>query len=162
MTRTYPTKLKLLLVSAFVECAIAFACTCLFLYRFFGDLITRVFGPLFLIPIVIGAIFTCHSFQVILLIRKYYPTEDISDRFINIFYITVVISTIIQLLLVLGFIANLVEEQNPPYAGDSSILVLFIAIGTIILLQVLNSIGGSQLIKTIRRNRRKKFVDSFD
>ena len=116
-------------------------------------------------PILIGGSFLCNSCQVVLLITRYYPSNEISTSFSKIFYITLTILAIFQFFMILGFISNLSNDDRiQSGASDSQAIfeeVFLIALGVIVVLQVFNSIGGAILIRNIRRKRRKELLESF-
>jgi cellulose synthase/poly-beta-1,6-N-acetylglucosamine synthase-like glycosyltransferase len=118
-----------------------------------------------LTPILIGGSFLCNSYQVVLLITRHYPSNEISPTFSKIFYITITILAIFQFFMILGFISSLTNDDKiQRNSNDSQALfeeVFLIGLGVIVVQQIFNSIGGAILIKNIRRKRRKELLESF-
>jgi hypothetical protein len=113
------------------------------------------------IPVIIAVLLLCNSLQVILLIRKYYPSHDISQTFSTIFFITLVASSIFQLIALILALSGITDDDSSGDPTNPLAQAYFILGGVALVLQLFNNIGGARLINLIRRNRHKEFVESF-
>jgi hypothetical protein len=103
-------------------------------------------------------------YWIIIFIKRYFPSREISRSFGWSFKATIIISAVISLFILAGLIYNIVELSN----GDRSLeepnplyWTLLAMIAIILLFQIYNSIEGIRLLRIIRKNARNELINSF-